>query len=70
MKTDSPARTKNISKIGITQTGHHYWVGLCANGVDYFAGQTFKTNIKGSLKTIRIFPEVIYGKNRCFCEHL
>ena len=61
--TDYTAGEKNnTSVIGIKQTGHHYWIGLCANGVDYFAGQTFKSNNKGTLKTIRIFPEVIYGK--------
>jgi hypothetical protein len=51
-----------MTTIGITQTGHHYWVGLCANGIDYFAGQTFKAKRNGALKTISIFPEVIYGE--------
>ena len=51
-----------VYTIGIQQTGHHYWIGLCANDVDYLAGQTFKAKQKGSLKTIVIFPEVNYGE--------
>ncbi len=63
MNNEFTMNNKNsISTIGITQTGHHYWVGLCANGIDYFAGQTFKTTKNGTLKTIRILPEVIYGE--------
>ena len=50
---------KNISTIGNTQTGHHYWVGKVAKGQDYFAGQTFKSVKAGALKSISIFPEII-----------
>lgn len=53
---------KNISSIGNTQTSHHYWIGRFNNGINYYAGQTFKTPRNGNLKSIRIFPEMIVGE--------
>jgi len=49
----------NISTIGNTQTGHHYWVGKIAKEKDFFAGQTFRAGKTGALKSISIFPEII-----------
>ncbi|MGI8951971.1 MAG: hypothetical protein ACR2FN_10350 [Chitinophagaceae bacterium] len=59
MKTSINAKHTTI---GNSQGGHHYWVGLCGNGIDYYAGQTFKTPEKGILKKIQIFPEMIVGE--------
>ena len=61
---NSSIAEKNIGLtiIGNPQTGHHYWVGLCANGIDYFAGQTFKPRKQGKLRNISIYPEVIVGE--------
>ena len=53
------SNVKNISTIGNTQTGHHYWVGRVAKEKDFFAGQTFRANKTGDLKSISIFPEII-----------
>lgn len=53
------SNVKNISTIGNTQTGHHYWVGQVAKEKDFFAGQTFRSSKTGDLKSISIFPEII-----------
>jgi len=53
------SNVKNISTIGNTQTGHHYWVGKVGKEKDFFAGQTFRVNKTGALKSISIFPEII-----------
>ena len=43
MKNPSSANlTNNVNHFGNTQTGHHYWIGRFKNGIDYYAGQTFK----------------------------
>ncbi len=47
--------------IGNTETGHYYWVGHCKNDVDYYIGQTFKTIGAGKLKSIKLFPTLVYG---------
>ncbi len=52
----------HIAVIGNTQTGHHYWIGRCADGSEHYAGQTFKSYKAGQLKNIRIFAEMIVGK--------
>jgi len=53
------SNVKNISTIGNTQTGHHYWIGLIGKEKDLFEGQTFRANKTGALKSISIFPEII-----------
>jgi hypothetical protein len=53
------SNVKNISTIGNTQTGHHYWIGHIGKEKDFFAGQTFRANKTGALKSISIFPEII-----------
>ena len=53
------SNVKNISTIGNTQTGHHYWVGRVGKEKDFFAGQTFRAAKTGDLKSISIFPEII-----------
>lgn len=47
--------------IGNVETGPYYWVGHCANNVDYYIGQTFKTKQSGLLKQISLFPALVYG---------
>ena len=46
---------------GHKEIGPYYWVGCAKNGIDYCAGQTFKTPADGILRTIKIFPSVVYG---------
>lgn len=70
MKTPSTV-LENSSVIGNTKKGHHYWVGKLNNGIDYFAGQTFKCNKPGLLKSISIYSEMIVGEthaNLCVFE--
>lgn len=52
----------NVMVIGNTSKGHHYWVGQTLDGIDHFAGQSFKSSKKGTLRKISIFPEMIIGK--------
>ena len=40
---------------GYTEIGPYYWVGNCKNGIDYYAGQTFKVRQNGLLKRIKIY---------------
>ncbi|MEP6513193.1 MAG: hypothetical protein ABJA79_04960 [Parafilimonas sp.] len=54
--------TKNVLVIGNARKGHHYWIGYMGDGIDHFAGQTFKIHRPGILKTISIFPEMIVGE--------
>ena len=56
------SNVKNISTIGNTQTGHHYWVGRVGKEKDFFAGQTFRAGKTGALKSISIFPEIIISE--------
>lgn len=58
----------NISKkadgliaFGVKEIGPYYWVGNCNNGIDYFAGQTFRAPSTGILKRIKLFSSVVYG---------
>lgn len=51
----------HVIRIGSTEIGMHYWVGHCDNGVEYFAGQTFKVPADGVLRRIRLFPTMVYG---------
>lgn len=62
MKNYSQPGAAKLTVVGNTKTGHYYWVGHCSNGIDYYTGQTFKTHRTGSLKNIRIFPEMIVGE--------
>lgn len=48
--------------IGNRNIGHYYWIGHCSNGMQYSAGQTFKSAVKGRLKNISVFPEMILGE--------
>jgi len=49
------------NKIGNEQIGPFYWVGHCSNGVQYFAGQTFRSNTSGKLAYIKLFPVIVMG---------
>ena len=51
--------TKNII-IGNNNTGNIYWVGI-NNGIDFFAGQTFKSPGSGNLQHVSLFPSLIIG---------
>ncbi len=53
---------EQVTAIGTKNIGPHYWVGHCRNGVDYYAGQTFKTLKEGRLKSIQLFPTIVYGE--------
>lgn len=57
----SPAARPSVIKVGSTEIGIYYWVGLCDNGVDYYAGQTFKAPADGVLSRIKLFPSMVYG---------
>lgn len=47
--------------IGKQDVGPYYWIGKCNNGIEYFAGQTFNSQSKAVLKTIKIHPVFIVG---------
>lgn len=53
--------TPRVISIGHTDIGPYYWVGQCPDGVEYRAGQTFVAPTSGRLKTIRLFPSMVYG---------
>lgn len=56
--------TKNRASVilfGSKEIGPHYWVGNCNNGIDYYAGQTFRTPAEGILKSIKLYSSVVYG---------
>jgi len=42
------SNVKNISTIGNTQTGHHYWVGKVGKEKDFFAGTTVIPAVRAS----------------------
>lgn len=56
-----PGKTKPVIAIGLKEVGPYYWVGNCRNGIDYYAGQTFKSPADGKLKSIKLFPCIVYG---------
>ncbi|WP_207492158.1 hypothetical protein [Aridibaculum aurantiacum] len=63
MQTYSNLYAKNpgVVSFGSTEIGPYYWVGHCKNGIDYYAGQTFKAPADGMLTRIKLFPSVVYG---------
>ncbi|MDB5247456.1 MAG: hypothetical protein JWQ40_1850 [Segetibacter sp.] len=65
MITFAPLPKKNSSVIafGFKEIGPYYWVGNCKNGIDYYAGQTFRAPANGILKSIKIFSSVVYGSS-------
>lgn len=59
-----PSPYKNRASIiafGFKEIGPYYWVGNCNNGVDYYAGQTFRAPAQGILKSIKLYSSVVYG---------
>lgn len=52
----------HVIAFGAKEIGPYYWVGHCQNGVDYYAGQTFKAPANGMLKRIKLFSSIVYGK--------
>ncbi len=55
------AEINPVVSIGNKTIGPYYWVGHCINGIDYYAGQTFKSTANGKLKRIKLFPSIVYG---------
>jgi hypothetical protein len=56
-----PNRNPHLISFGSKNIGPYYWVGHCENGVDYYAGQTFKAPANGLLKRIKLFSSIVYG---------
>ena len=56
-----PRNNAAVIAFGVKEIGPYYWVGNCKNGIDYFAGQTFKAPATGFLKRIKLFSSVVYG---------
>ena len=57
----TPKQRTSVVTFGNTQLGPYYWVGNCKNGINYYAGQTFKTPAEGVLKGIKVFSSIIHG---------
>jgi len=57
-----------ITAIGNKEIGHHYWVGHCNNGIDYYAGQTFKSSRSGKLRSIQVFPALVFGEGEAHID--
>lgn len=53
--------SRSIIAIGHKAIGPYYWVGHCSDGVDYYAGQTFKSPANGKLKRIKLFSSIVFG---------
>lgn len=56
-----PKNNASLIAFGVKNIGPYYWVGNCRNGIDYYAGQTFKAPATGFLKRIKLFSSVVYG---------
>ena len=59
--TGLPKNRASVVAFGFKEIGPHYWVGNCKNGIDYYAGQTFRAPAHGLLKSIKLFSSVVYG---------
>jgi hypothetical protein len=58
----SPKKHTAIVSFGHTEIGPHYWVGDCKkNGIQYYAGQTFRTPASGFLKSIKLYSSIVNG---------
>jgi len=58
-----PKNNDAVVAFGLKEIGPYYWVGNCKNGIDYYAGQTFKAPIKGELKRIQLYASVVLGSS-------
>lgn len=56
-----PKNRAAVIAFGFKEIGPYYWVGNCKNGVDYYAGQTFRAPEQGILKSIKLFSSVVDG---------
>lgn len=54
-------KDEKLVSFGVKEIGPYYWVGTCRNGVNYFAGQTFRAPAGGVLKRIKLFSSIVYG---------
>lgn len=59
--TSPPKNRASVIAFGFKEIGPYYWVGNCKNGVDYYAGQTFRAPAQGVLKSIKLFSSVVSG---------
>lgn len=55
----NPNNHPSVIAFGFKKIGPYYWVGNCSNGIEYYAGQTFKAPANGILKRIKIFSSVV-----------
>lgn len=58
-----PENSTRLVAFGFKEIGPYYWVGNCKNGINYYAGQTFKAPASGLLKRIKLFSSVVYGSS-------
>lgn len=59
-----PKNNAALVAFGVKDIGPYYWVGNCKNGIDYYAGQTFKAPVTGRLKRIKLFSSVVYEQSQ------
>ncbi len=59
--TSPPKNRAPVIAFGYKEIGPYYWVGNCNNGIDYYAGQTFRAPVQGILKSIKLYSSVVYG---------
>jgi len=57
----TPDKHSSVIAFGLKEIGPYYWVGNCKNGVDYYAGQTFRAPADGILKRIKLFSSIVFG---------
>jgi hypothetical protein len=58
---NNPNQKSAVITFGYQEIGPYYWVGSCKNGIEYYAGQTFKTPASGVLKRIKLYTSVVFG---------
>ncbi len=56
------SKRPSMLAVGSKQIGPYYWVGHNKNGIDYYAGQTFKSPTSGKISTIKLFTSMVYGE--------
>jgi len=56
-----PKIQTSVVSFGYKEIGPYYWIGSAKNGIDYYAGQTFKVPAEGILKRIKLFSSVVHG---------
>jgi hypothetical protein len=54
-----PKNRTSVIAFGLKKIGPYYWVGNCDNGIDYYAGQTFRAPAQGILKSIKLYSSIV-----------